>query len=167
VTTTIDTSETPVATFPLHLDVELLLETLNYVTSLANAEATGEPHTREWNQGEWVSKVDDSLSCGTACCFAGARALLDEDAGLVRIEGVRVLGEQEPHSVGLWAMKRLGLDDTQADILFATQIATIDELTRVVDAIIEGTISDDTPGFVLETWVRANIGRATSLAGSR
>lgn len=103
-----------------------------------------EAHPKEWKQSTWgIQKVD----CGTAYCFAGTWAAMNGgkflfDAEQWRRHGVAhaddvQFGDDPPVPIPRWAIKTLGLDNGDADVLFDGG-NSMEELREMVNHIAEG-----------------------------
>lgn len=100
------------------LNVELLDRTLAHI----------EAHPEEWDQGAW--------RCETGLCFAGTAAVLSgakwlHPLGHQQDHWVRGRGSQQSEPAAWRAQRLLGLDEDQADELFAAH-NTLDDLRRIV-----------------------------------
>lgn len=128
-------------------NVELLRETLDHVIAMDAEHA--------WNQHVWLARrggplayeVPEGNTCGTAACFAGWRAVLDEKEGLCEIPKramdivvVQIETPQGPREVSLdiaeYAQQRLGLDDEEAEELFNSE-NSLRTLKDLVDRFCE------------------------------
>ena len=104
------------------IDIPLLCKAVEWV----EAEAEKEYKDREWLQGSWFLQRDCSDGfCGTACCVAGWVAMQDPDVTIdidpvakVPSDRVTTKAGHRMH-VAEYARMRLGLEDWEADSLFA------------------------------------------------
>lgn len=138
-------------------DIVALLETMEVVTQAAQADV--------WKQGTWIAfgpehtgslEWQGETFCGTAGCFAGWRAILDGAKPRVAVDGYQT-NLSHPYldfvvfpdgsrvrvgDIGVWARKRFGITDDQAEELFSGR-NKMEDLERIVDEIVASTITEE------------------------
>jgi len=137
------------------VEVDRLRNELSYITT----------HPERWNQGDWVTALNDELkfapqpptACGTMGCLAG-NAVVHADGDLHwekgewydyttgkykpywKTEFVTMPGAEDKEHIETAARDLLGLTSEQADYLFAAE-NDLDDLWRLAEIISDGKIT--------------------------
>lgn len=137
--------------FPKGPDIPALRATFDFVEKLHEAKGKD----LRWDQAMWYdSEGQENLDqdfCGTAFCYAGAKAYLDQEDGICTIHqpplhaasvAVYQKGDDSPHHVADWAMNRFGLSYHQREVMFSAD-NSLEDIKEFIDLLEEG---DDLTG---------------------